>query len=163
MRRCTISLWHNESERSENLDRIGSIPFNAVPLKHSTTYTHLRVFGVLWTITIGDIDHFDCIYLSARGRRDISNYFHGVGSSRGGGPEKTGCSRGPVQWSTPRRAPPIGIGGGFTPSVFRRSFISTAGTLAVRRYCPVTGFKSISPTHYRSCRFLLIYELCFLY
>ena len=33
------------------------------------------------------------------------------------------------------------------PSVFRRSFTSTAGTEADKRYCPVTGSRSMSPRH----------------
>lgn len=60
-------------------------------------------------------------------------------------PEKTGVSRGPVQCSTPRTAPPMGNGVGRMASVRRRSLASTPGTLALSRYCPVSGFMSMSP------------------
>ena len=60
-------------------------------------------------------------------------------------PEKTGVSSGPVQCRTPRTAPPTGKGRGRMARVFRRSFASTPGTLALSLYWPVSGFKSMSP------------------
>ena len=63
-------------------------------------------------------------------------------------PEKTGVSSGPVQCRTPRTAPPTGKGRGRMARVFRRSFASTPGTLALSLYWPVSGFKSMSPASY---------------
>ena len=60
-------------------------------------------------------------------------------------PEKTGCSRGPVTCRTPRSAPPTGMGKGLMPRVRRKSFISTEGTEAVKRYWPEIGSRSMSP------------------
>jgi hypothetical protein len=65
-------------------------------------------------------------------------------------PEKTGVSRGPVQCSTPRTAPPMGKGVGRMASVRRRSLASTPGTLALSRYCPVSGFISMSPAQLKN-------------
>lgn len=50
-----------------------------------------------------------------------------------------------MQCSTPRTAPPMGKGVGRMASVRRRSLASTPGTLALSRYCPVSGFISMSP------------------
>ena len=68
-----------------------------------------------------------------------------VTGGQGHAPEKMGCSRGPVQCRTPRTAPATGNGGGRTARVRRNSFRSMGATVALKRYRPVSGFRSMSP------------------